>query len=267
MPDAAFWYTAAVLYGAAIGSFLNVCIYRMPLGMSIIRPPSSCPHCGHGIRFYENIPILSYIWLRGRCSGCGSRISLRYPFVEALNGLLYAAALWRFGLSVTTLLAMALLSSLVVITFIDLDHQIIPDEISIPMTPIGIVAASFWFVDPFSRGHILGWKMSLIGASAGFFFFYAIAFLGEKVFKKEAMGGGDIKLMAGLGAFLGPKGVCLTTFAGSLIGAVIGSIVQAVQGRDRGTPIPFGPFLAGAAVVTLLFGQEIFAWYWGLHGW
>lgn len=249
------------VFGALIGSFLNVCIYRIPRDISIVLPSSRCPSCNNPIRAWDNIPILSYLFLAGRCRYCKARISMRYPFVEGLNGLLYVALLWRYGFSPDFVAYCLLASTLIVITFIDLDFQIIPDRITLPGIPLGLLAGSFLLPDPFLRAVPLGYMSSLIGAASGFFFYYLVAFLSLKLLRKEGMGGGDIKLMAMVGGFLGWKSVILTTFIGSLSGSVIGILMMLLKGRGRGTLIPFGPFLAFGAIVSLFFGQEILIWY------
>jgi leader peptidase (prepilin peptidase) / N-methyltransferase len=254
-------YLIIFVFGALIGSFLNVCIYRIPRGQSIIWPSSRCPSCSNPINSYDNIPVLSYFILRARCRACSEKIPLRYPVVEALNAFSYLLVFWRFGPEWSFLVYSLLCSALIVITFIDLDFQIIPDRITLPGIPLGIVAGSFLLPDPFLRASDLGFTASLIGAISGFAFFYMVAFLSIKVLKKEGMGGGDIKMMAMLGGFLGWKAVILTTFLGSLFGSVIGIGLMAFRGREKGSLIPFGPFLALGAVVSLFFGQEILLWY------
>ncbi|RME69069.1 MAG: prepilin peptidase, partial [Nitrospirae bacterium] len=184
-----YYYLVAFVLGTVVGSFLNVCIYRLPRGISIVRPGSHCPACNSPIRPYDNIPILSFLLLKGRCRQCGAKISLRYPLVEALNGILYVMVLWRWGTGLAALFFMALCSSAIVITFIDLDFQIIPDVITIPGTLIGLLAGSVFLPDVFSAYSPLGLKNSLIGAATGFGLFYLIAFL-----SRGGMGGGDIKM-------------------------------------------------------------------------
>jgi len=256
------FYIFIFVFGALIGSFLNVCIYRMPRNQSIIWPSSRCPSCNNPINYYDNIPIFSYyLLLRGRCRSCREKISGIYPLVEALNAFFYLLVFWRFGLSWSSAVYCILCSALIVITFIDLDFQIIPDRITLPGIPLGLIAGSFLLPDPFLRATALGYKASLIGAVSGFSLFYLVAFLSIKILKKEGMGGGDIKLMAMLGAFLGWKAVILTTFLGSLSGSIIGIGLMAFRGRERGSLIPFGPFLALGALLSLFFGQEILIWY------
>jgi leader peptidase (prepilin peptidase) / N-methyltransferase len=254
-------YGIVFIFGALIGSFLNVCIYRMPRDRSIVWPSSRCTSCSNPIRPWDNIPVLSFLLLGGKCRICKAPISLRYPLVEALNALFYVFLLWRFGPDWPFLIFALFSSALIVITFIDLDFQIIPDRISLPGIPVGLLAGSLLLPDPFMRAESLGWRASLIGVVSGFLLYYSIAVAGEKIFKKEAMGGGDIKMMAMVGGFLGWKGVILTTFLGSLFGSVIGIFMMLFRGREKGSQIPFGPFLALGALVSLFFGQEIIIWY------
>jgi leader peptidase (prepilin peptidase)/N-methyltransferase len=249
-------YTAIVLFGLIIGSFLNVVIWRMPRGQSIISPSSRCPSCSTPLRAWDNIPVLSYILLRGRCRYCGARIAFRYPLVESLNALLYAMVLYRFGIGWHMPFYLAFVSSLIVITFIDLDFQIIPDSITLTAIPLGLVAGSLILPDPFSRMELLGYKASFIGALSGFGLFYAVA-----VLSRGGMGGGDIKMMAMVGALLGWKGVLLTTLLGSFSGSVIGIFFMVFKGKGRKAKIPFGPFIALGSIITLFWGQEIFYWY------
>ena len=249
-------YITPVLFGLVIGSFLNVCIWRMPRKESISFPPSSCPKCKGRIRAWDNIPVLSYIILGGKCRSCKAAISSRYPFIEALNAALYALVYWRFGPEWQNLPLYAFVSALVVITFIDFDHQIIPDRITIPGVVIGLLVGSLILPDPFVREVALGWKSSLIGAAAGFGLFYMIAIL-----SRGGMGGGDIKMMAMTGSILGWKGVLLATFAGSFIGSVYGLFLMVFRGQGRKAKVPFGPFLAMGCLLALFVGQEILRWY------
>jgi len=254
-------YLLVFVFGSLIGSFLNVCIYRMPRDLSVVFPSSRCTSCNNPVRPWDNIPIFSYFLLGGKCRYCKEKFSARYPFVEALNAFLYIAIFWRYGWQWHTLIYSVFISSLIVITFIDIDFQIIPDRITLAGIPIGLICGSFFLPDPFLRASALGFKSSVLGAASGFLFFYLIAFLSLKILKKEGMGGGDIKLMAMVGGFLGWKAVILTTFLGSLSGAIIGIMLMIIKGKERGSLIPFGPFLALGAVVTLFFGQEILIWY------
>jgi leader peptidase (prepilin peptidase) / N-methyltransferase len=249
-------YVIIFALGSVIGSFLNVCIYRVPRSLSVISPSSRCPSCNTPIKPYDNIPVLSYILLGGKCRVCKAGISFRYPLVELLNAILYVFVVYRFGFEWHSIIYGIFCSALVVITFIDLDFQIIPDVITLPGTVIGIVAGSLLMPDPFMRYTLLGFKASVIGLLTGGGLFYAIA-----VLSKGGMGGGDIKMMAMVGALMGWKSVLLTIFLGSLTGAAFGIFLMITQGKGRKTKIPFGPFLALGTIITLFYGQEIFAWY------
>lgn len=249
-------YIIVALFGSLIGSFLNVCIYRVPRNLSIISPSSRCPSCNTPIKPYDNVPLLSYILLGGRCRVCGAGISLRYPFVELLNASLYVLVFSRFGFAWHTAIFALLCSALIAITFIDLDFQIIPDAITLPGIVIGLVAGSLLMPDPFIRQSPLGFTSSIIGLIAGGGLFYAIA-----VISKGGMGGGDIKMMAMVGALMGWKSVLLTVFLGSLTGSVFGIFLMIHRKKGRKTKVPFGPFLACGTLMTMFFGQDILAWY------
>lgn len=245
-------------FGAVVGSFLNVCIYRIPAEKSIVSPPSSCPACGHRIRWFENIPIVSYLLLRGRCSACRIKISPRYPAVEALTGLLFALTFYYFGFSAATLVYLIFVAALVVITFIDLDHQIIPDVISLPGVLVGFVS-SFFVPELF-------WYSSIFGILLGGGSLLAVAWGYEKLTGREGMGGGDIKLLAMFGAFLGWQAVFPVIFLASLAGTLVGVPFMLAQKGDSRLAIPFGPFLALAAVIYLFWGQMLIGWYIGFLG-
>lgn len=247
-------YFLAASFGLVVGSFLNVCIYRIPLEKSIAFPPSACPVCGSRIKPWHNIPVVSYVLLGGRCASCGVGISPLYPAVELLNALLYVAALHRFGPSARGLAVMALLSAFIVVTFIDIKHRIIPDGITLPGIILGLALGPLVFKT--------GLLNTLLGALVGGGLFYAIA-----VISKGGMGGGDIKLITMLGAFFGVKQVLLIILVGSTLGALAGGGLMLFQGMHRKTPIPFGPFLVAGAVVALFFGGEILAWYGGVSPW
>ena len=247
---------AAFLMGSVVGSFLNVCIYRIPRGLSIIWPSSRCPLCKIPIRPHDNIPIISFLVLGGRCRNCGERIPFRYPAVEMMNALLYVAAVWRYGVGWHTPFLFLFCSVMIVIAFIDLDHQIIPDVITLPGIPFGLIAGSFLFPDPFARTGPTGFVNGLIGLFSGGGLFYAIA-----VLSRGGMGGGDIKMMAMVGAFSGWKSIFLTTFAGSLLGSIAGIFLMVFKGKGRKTRVPFGPFLALGALITLFCGREILDLY------
>jgi leader peptidase (prepilin peptidase)/N-methyltransferase len=244
------------VFGAVIGSFLNVCIYRIPAGVSIVHPPSRCPACGSSIRWYQNVPILSYLLLRGKCADCGVRISARYPLVEALTGLLFALVLYRIGFQWATLVYWLFAAALIVITFIDFDHQIIPDMISLPGIAVGFLCS---FAVPW-----ISWTDSLLGILAGGGSLYLVAVVYEQLAKKEGMGGGDIKLLAMIGAFLGWKAVLPVIFFSSLMGTLVGVPVMLIKKAGSKLAIPFGPFLAAAALFYLFWGAALIRWYLGL---
>lgn len=249
-------YLIVFIFGSIVGSFLNVCIYRIPRGKSIIMPSSYCPSCNTPIKILDNIPVLSYIVLGRRCRSCKAKISFRYPLVEAMNALFYVALLGRFGIGWHTPFYFVLTSALIVVTFIDLDFQIIPDSITLPGILIGLVTGSVILPDPFLRWSLLGYKASIFGALTGFGIFYIVA-----VLSRGGMGEGDIKLMAMVGALMGWKSVLLTTFLGSLLGSVWGISLMVFKGKGRKTKIPFGPFLAAGTIISLFWGQEILYWY------
>lgn len=254
--DSIILYIFVFLFGSIVGSFLNVCIYRIPRKLSIIIPSSRCPSCNTWIKPWDNIPILSYFFLKGKCRVCKSKISLIYPLVEFLNAAMYVFILWRFGFALHTLLYFVFCSTLIVISFIDLEFQIIPDKITLPGIPVGIIMGSFLLPDPFMRYTILGWQASLIGFVVGGGLFYALALV-----SRGGMGGGDIKMMAMVGALMGWKAVLLISFIGSFIGGIVGIFLMVFKGKGRKTKIPFGPFLALGSLITLFYGEEIFYWY------
>lgn len=247
---------AVFIFGAVVGSFLNVCIHRIPSHESVAFPASHCPHCHAPIRPYDNIPIISYLLLRGRCRQCAVSISRRYPLVEMLGGIAAVAAVSAFGLSAKALLVFAFLAALIVITFIDLDHQIIPDAISIPGIFVGF-ASSLLPGDP-------NWTASLAGILIGGGSLWAVAAGYEWLTGREGMGGGDIKLLAMIGAFLGWRGIPVTLLLASLLGTLIGVTLMFIRGRDTKMAIPFGPFLAVGAACALFWGDALIDWYLNL---
>jgi leader peptidase (prepilin peptidase)/N-methyltransferase len=253
------FYIFAFFFGAVVGSFLNVCIYRLPRSESVVFPASHCPSCGSGIRPHDNIPIASYIFLRGRCRSCGIRISPQYPVVELVNALLTMFLFIKFGFSLTFLFLFIFCSALVVITFVDLEHRIIPDVISLPGIVVGF-AASFFIADLYT-GRNLGWLNSLIGILVGGGSLFIVAFAYQLLTKKEGMGGGDIKLLAMMGAFLGWVAVPFIIFASSLVGSVVGITVMLAQKKDTKLAIPFGPFLAFGAILYVFYGKQLIYWY------
>ncbi len=237
------------LLGLCLGSFLNVCIYRIPAGESIINPPSRCPFCKEHIRFYDNIPVLSYIILRGRCRSCGGKISIQYPVVEISEALFSYILFIKFGLSIEYIAYLAFISSLIVITFIDLRHMIIPDIISIPGIIAGIVSSII-----LPHIHIID---SIIGLVAGGGSFYLIALIFLNIKGKEGMGGGDIKLIAMIGAWMGWRPLPIVVLISSIMGIIIGGGALLVSGEGLKKRIPFGPFLSMGAIIYLLFKEPI----------
>ena len=242
--------------GCCLGSFLNVCIYRVPQDLSIVSPRSFCPGCRVPIRAYDNIPLVSYLLLGGKCRNCGAGISWRYPLVEALTGGIASALFLKFGFSLSFFAYFVLSAALIVISFIDLDHRIIPDLISLPGIAVGVLLAFF--------GPLATVKESLIGLLAGGGSLYLVAFAYEALTKREGMGGGDVKLLAMIGAWLGWKAILFTLFFASLSGTFIGGVVMLIQKEGRLYAIPFGPFLAFSGLAYVFFGPELIAWYWNL---
>lgn len=238
------------LFGCIIGSFLNVVILRLPNPEeSIVFPPSRCPKCKTRLHWYENIPVLSYLFLRGRCRHCQVGISPQYPIVELLTGLLGAAVTAQFGLSLTALGYFIFCCALITIIWIDLHHQIIPDVISLPGIIFGF---AFSFVSTF-----VTWQESLIGLFAGGAIFYAISYSYYLLRRQEGLGGGDIKLLAMLGAFLGWQSLLFIIFASSVTGTVVGLFAMRTQKKGGSTRIPFGPFLAISGLFYLLFRPQV----------
>lgn len=250
------YYLLAGLLGALIGSFLNVCIYRLPRHESIVWPGSHCPACGKPIAWYDNIPVISYLLLSGRCRTCRVAIPLRYPVVEAANAIGYLAILWQFGLNGTTILYAALYSALIVVAGTDLSHKVIPNVITMPGVVVGLLGAAT--VLP------VGVINSLLGIVVGGGLLWVLAWASPYLFGKEGMGGGDIKLLALVGAFLGWKPALLTIMIGSLIGSVVGISLIVARIMKRDEYIPFGPFLVVGAVLSMFFAQPLLAWYQGL---
>jgi leader peptidase (prepilin peptidase)/N-methyltransferase len=246
----------SLLVGLAVGSFLNVCIHRLPKGASIVRPGSRCPTCDAPIRWHDNLPLVGYLLLRARCRECGTVLSWRYPIVEALTGLLFLLTVWRFGLGLRSIVLLIFLCGLIVIAFIDLDHQIIPHAVTLPGIPLGLLA-SLVTRDPSPRDAAAG---ALIGAGM----VYLIAVYAEVAFQRESMGGGDVNLLAMIGAFLGWRQVLLSFFLAVAAGACLSMILVATRVLSRKDRIPFGPFLALGAVVSVFEGDAVIEWYWRL---
>ena len=245
------WGIAGVggAFGLLLGSFLNVCTLRWPTDQSVVHPPSHCPGCDSAIRWFDNIPVLSYLVLRGRCRSCKLFISPQYPLVELATGLIWAGAFLQHGLSVEALRGAVFLSILLGIAISDARFYIIPDEFSLGGAALGVLFA------PFPGG--LDWIGSVLGAVVGFGILWVVAKVGTWLFKKDAMGGGDLKMMAMVGAFLGVPGVLLTLFLGALLGSVIFGPISWKTGKL----VPFGIFLAAGAAVAYGWGDLMIGWY------
>jgi len=238
------FFAFAFALGLALGSFLNVCIYRIPRGMSIIYPPSHCPSCGYRLSPLDNIPVLSFLILRGKCRYCGAKISPRYPLVELLTGFLLLFLYAKTGLKMDFLFYLPLVACLVALSFIDIDTRRLPDSLTLPLTAIGLALS-------FLPGAISP-PASVLGIISGLLTLYLVAILGKALFKKEALGGGDIKLMMAVGAFLGVGGVFFSLFSGSILGSIVGIGVMA---KKKENIIPFGPFLSAGALLYLFAGK------------
>jgi leader peptidase (prepilin peptidase)/N-methyltransferase len=252
----------AFVFGSILGSFLNVCIVRLPNKESIVKPPSHCPNCKARIPFYDNIPLISYLILCGRCRFCKERISPRYFFVELLTGALTVALLFHLGPSLGFLVNLIFVAALIVISFIDLDVRIVPDVISLPGVGLGLLASFLqypWPADPLSIPPSP--LNSLIGILAGVGFLLLVAWLYELFTGTEGMGGGDVKLLAMIGAFLGWPAIPLTLFFASLTGSVIGVFLMVRAGAGGKYALPFAPFLCLGAVIYLFFGREVVHFY------
>ena len=279
------------LLGLCVGSFLNVVIHRMPLMMqygwrqessqflaaqpdipsnhtqpvlditstdtpiTLSKPASRCPHCAHRIRWYENIPLISWLLLRGRCAGCKHRISIRYPIVELVTALLSALVIYHFGVNVQGLSALILVWVLIALTGIDFDTQLLPDRLTFPLAGLGLaVNTQSWFVSP---------TAAIWGALLGFLSLWVVVWVFYLLTKKQGMGQGDFKLLAALGAWLGASMLPLIILLSSLLGAVIGIILMKIEGESR--PFAFGPYIAIAGIVALLYGNDIVTWYLGMY--
>lgn len=254
MPDFMVWSFAFVL-GALIGSFLNVCIYRWPAEQSVVRPRSHCAGCGSTIQWYDNIPIVSWIVLRGKCRRCGAPISVQYPVIELATALVWTAAAIRFGPSVEGISAAVFLTLLLGIAMTDAREMVIPDQFSLGGTVIALALAAVPGGFPFTS--------ALIGAAASYVMLWALKWGAEKAFRKPALGVGDIHMMAMIGAFLGVRGAILTVLLGSILGLAIGIPIMMRRNRLRSmsTYLPLGTFLAMGAAIAHAWGTQIMDWY------
>ena len=268
----ALGYPAAAVFGAALGSFLNVVILRMPRRLEwqwkrdsremlgepeLYDPPppgivverSHCPHCKAQLSWYENVPLVSWLIQRGKCRHCGAPVSVQYPLVELLTMLLVVACVWRFGFGWQGFGAIVLTCFLIALAGIDLRTQLLPDQLTLPLLWLGLIAASDSLYMPV--------KPALLGAIAGYVSLWSVWWLFKQITGKEGMGHGDFKLLAALGAWTGLQGILPTILMSSLVGAIIGSIWLAMKGRDRATPIPFGPYLAVAGWIVFMWGGQM----------
>jgi leader peptidase (prepilin peptidase)/N-methyltransferase len=245
----------AAAFGALAGSFLNVCIYRLPLGKSVVWPASACPHCGRPLSWYENIPVLSWLALRARCRTCAAPIGVRYPIIEALTAAMFGFAWWYYGPGVLLASRLVLGCALIVLFAIDLEHQLLPNAITLPGIIVGVVFS--FFAEP-------GWMASLIGVLVGGGVLYAVADVYYRVRHEEGLGMGDVKMLAMVGAFLGWKLTLLTLMLASLSGTVIGlSLIVSGRGGMK-YALPFGTFLALGAAAAATVGSPLLTWYLGL---
>ncbi|HEY9210019.1 MAG TPA: A24 family peptidase [Methylotenera sp.] len=269
--DSTLFITVSVVFGLMVGSFLNVVIYRLPKMMeqewhnnclelqgkdiptqqqfTLSKPRSSCPHCGHKIKASENIPVISYLLLRGRCSACKTPISIRYPLVETLTGALIGLTSWQFGYTTVTLFAWVFVFALIALTFIDFDTQLLPDDITLPLLWLGLLFnLNSGFTDL---------KSAVIGAMAGYLVLWSVFWLFKLIRGKEGMGYGDFKLLAAIGAWFGWQLLPAVILLSSTLGAIIGIALIVLTKRSKEVPIPFGPFLAIGGIAALFFGQQL----------
>lgn len=259
-------YAFVFLVGLTVGSFLNVVIARLPEGRSLAFPASHCPHCKTTIKPYDNIPLLSFLLLRGKCRACKAAISWRYPLVELLTGALFVIVVVKFGFSLQAAVYVLFTAALVAITFIDLDHQIIPDSISLPGTMLALLIPAVLLVVDRTQLWPISVAQALIGFWVGALPLALFAGGYYLLTKTEGLGIGDMKLLGWVGALLGWQNVLLTIVLGSLLGSVITLPMLLFLGKSRKTLIPFGPFLAAGAFIALLIGQELLRWWLNLSG-
>ncbi|MFH0877396.1 MAG: prepilin peptidase [Candidatus Omnitrophota bacterium] len=249
------------LFGISIGSFLNVCIYRMGREMSIVRPSSHCPQCKKPIPWYDNVPLVSYLVLRGRCRACGAKFSVRYFAVELIMGLLFLAIFRRFWFTPQAFVYAIFTCGLVIATFVDFDFRIIPDEVTLGGIGVGLLL-SFIFPSIYhTASHVASLRSSALGVLVGGGVLWILGCVGDFVFKKESMGGGDVKLLAMIGAFLGWSTALMVLPVASCLGAIVGIIIKL---RTKESVIAFGPYLSMGALICMFFGGAILHWFFGL---
>lgn len=247
----------AVLFGLLWGSFLNVVIFRVPRGLSLVSPRSRCPSCAKPVAAYDNIPLLSYLFLGGRCRYCRTPISVRYPFIEAVVGAASLMSFHRHGISLGYAAELAFVAAMVALIFIDLDHQILPNSITLPGMALGLALAG-----PRAEVSLVD---ALLGALLGGGLLFLVAEVYFRLRKIEGLGMGDVKMMGMVGAFVGWKGVLLTLFLGSLSGTLVGLVVMAASKGDLRTKLPFGTFLGMGAIATVYLGNGLIGWYTSLY--
>jgi leader peptidase (prepilin peptidase)/N-methyltransferase len=248
------YYLFPFILGACVGSFLNVCIYRLPVNVSIVFPSSHCPQCKEAIRWYDNIPILSYLFLKGRCRKCKARIPFRYFLVEVITAFSFVALFAHFGFGIKFFSMTVFVCGLIVATFVDFEHQIIPDEITVGGTAVGFILAVV-FPELLGAGtRLAGALEAFLGILAGGGSIYIVGVLGKMAFKKDAMGGGDVKLMAMVGAFLGWELALLTFFIAPFFGSFVGVVAKIKYKQDI---IPYGPYLSLASLACIFWGNQM----------
>ena len=246
-------YATVFVFGTLFGSFANVCIYRLPQRLSVVFPGSHCPCCQEALRSWHNIPLLSYVLLGGRCATCKTTIPLRYPLVELGNGILYVFLYHQYHFSAQSVVFALLATALLIVSCIDIVHTIIPDAITLPGMVLGI-GSSAWLTS-------VGVGNAMVGVVLGGGLFLLMAVLSVLILHREGMGGGDIKLIAMIGAFLGWQAVLVTIFLGATLGASVGLGLMLVRRKGRQEPLPFGPFLAIGALLAMVWGDSLLAWY------
>jgi len=247
-----------LILGLVIGSFLNVCIYRIPDHKSIVLPPSSCGHCHTHLKPIDLIPVISYMILKGRCRYCGAKIALRYPFVELLNGILYVGVFWRYGFSVETIFACVFVSFLIVVAFIDIDHMIIPDQLVVFGTVIGVVLSIYHVIYGYTLYMGTSCYHGIVGMLSGTAIVLVIALISMLIYGDEGgLGMGDVKFFIPIGLFLGWPLTLLTLWLSFIYGGVVGVILLFVFKKDRKMAMPFGPFIALGALTSLFWGKMI----------
>ena len=277
----AFYYAVLIILGALVGSFLNVVIYRLPVMMerewrsdclefleqsaegesetfNLVVPRSRCGNCGHRITALENIPIVSFLVLGGKCSSCKTRLSVQYPLVEAFTAIITLVVGWHFGVSLQTAAALLLSWSLIAASGIDIGHKLLPDSITLPLLWLGLLLALFNVYIPLED--------AVIGAMAGYLSLWSVFILFKVVTGKEGMGHGDFKLLAAFGAWLGWKPLLIVILTSSVVGAVVGISMILLKRSERGTQIPFGPYIAAAGWMTLIWGTQLSQFYFSLFG-